>query len=103
MEFNTGDKVIALMDHHGGSGFDIIKGKEYTVKNVTTCECGLKCIDVGIGFNFSNFTECSCGRSIIGPGIWWINAARFTKNDNGKSVDVTEFMEIFSKKTIEIN
>jgi hypothetical protein len=105
MEFNVGDKVIALMDHDSGNrhGFKIIKGKNYIVKGVTTCTCGIKSLNVGVGEGYT-YTVCSCG-TYHKNSIWWVKAMRFTKADNDKSnsIDVTAFMDIFSKQIVETN
>lgn len=103
MEFNIGDKVIALMDHVSMYG-NIYEGKTYTVRNVMRCSCGIVNIDVGVGYSTNGRTMCSVCNTYYEFGPWWIKGSRFTKADKGKSksIDVTAFMDIFSKQPEKI-
>jgi len=101
MEFNIGDKVIAIRNHTSGIGHVINKDQEYIVKGITSCPCGIISLNVGIAEGLF-LTECTCGLTHSLP-IWWVKAMRFTKANNTVSVDVTAFMDIFSKQTIETN
>jgi len=103
-DFNIGDTVIAIMDFGDDEQYGIKKGKEYTVFDIFSCGCGYISLDVGVKLpTTGGRTRCLCGDLVPGVGAWWFNSIRFIKKDGGKTVDVTEFMEIFIKKTIEID
>ena len=98
MDFNIGDKVICLTDHSSTNGIYLIKGNQYTIHNIMKCGCGVINLDVGLGHIVGFRSKCVVCSSVYNNDVWWLNSKRFTKADNDKetSVDVSEFMSIFT-------
>lgn len=103
-DFKIGDKVLCVEGHtSNSSGHHLILGEIYTIHAIAVCICGNLSIDVGIVVGVNARTACRTCKSTSEKGKWYLRPSRFIKMDGKlESIDVSEFMGVFTKKTEEV-
>ena len=90
--FSVGQMVVCVdskdhTPHAKGLHPPLIEGKTYTNLENYVCDCGLVCIDVGIGFEGKiSIWNCKCGRKKL-VNKWFINQYRFVPLLDDRAMD----------------
>lgn len=81
MKFNIGDRVICIEPTISLCGFNVIRGHEYVIEDVSHCRCGPNYKLVGVELS-NGTTQCFDCLTTISHYDWYLRESRFVHVDS---------------------